>query len=108
MKEGCEASSGLTFSALASMLPCDLPKVSLPVQREYVNIQLSMVRVLLQILECHVEEEKASHDHEKTKGHVQKVSECGCSGHNPPYECILVSQPFMIINVLKIRTVRKM
>ena len=76
MREGCEAASQLTFSALASMLACDLPKVSLPVQREYVNTQLSMVRVLLQILECHVEEKKAEHDHEKTKGHVQKVGRC--------------------------------
>ena len=57
---------------MSSMLACDLPRVSLPVQREYVNTQLSLCRVLLQILECHVQEEKADHDHEKNKDHVQK------------------------------------
>jgi len=55
------------------LIACDLPKVSLPVQREYVDTQLTLAGILLQILECHVDEEKAAHDHEKTKGHVQKV-----------------------------------
>lgn len=71
--EASEVAKELAFSAMSSMLPCDLPKVSLPVQREYVNSQLALAEVLLEILECHVEEEKADHDHEKTKGHVQKV-----------------------------------
>lgn len=66
-------SGELNFAAMSSMLACDLPKVSLPVQREYVDTQLTLAGILLQILECHVDEEKAAHDHEKTKGHVQKV-----------------------------------
>lgn len=73
LKEACEASGEFTFHCVSSMVVADLPRVSLPVQREYVNTRLSLCKVLLQILESHVEEQKTEHDLEKTKGHVQKV-----------------------------------
>lgn len=76
MKEGCQAGSELAFHGLQSLQLCDLPKVSLPIQREYANIQLALARVMLLILESHIEEEKVKHDVEKAKGHVQKVRVC--------------------------------
>lgn len=81
----------VSYHAMSSMLPGDLAKVSLPVQREYADAQLHLAKVLLLILETHADEEKVAHDQEKSKGHVQKVKTAGDDSKGLAHRVILPS-----------------